>query len=82
MTEKRKAELLDNMFEYLNNYGVEIENIGVDETTETDVAYNECLGYIVELVGNNGDKYFFEKVLGFTKEELIYEGMEWIYKDD
>jgi hypothetical protein len=44
------------------------------------VVYDECLGYIVELVGCDGNKHFFEDVLGFTKEELIDEGMEWVYE--
>ena len=80
MTNERKAELLNNMLEYLDNYGVDFEDIEVNDSTEDNEAYNNCLGYIVELVGNNGDDYFFENVLGFTKEELIDEGMEWVYE--
>lgn len=77
---ERKAKLLNNMFEYLDNYGVDIEDIGINEDTKGDEAYDICLGYIVELVGNDGNKFFFENVLGFTKEELIGEGMEWVYE--
>lgn len=80
MTNERKVELLNNMLEYLDNHGVDFEDIGVNDSTEDNEAYNNCLGYIVELVGNNGDDYFFENVLGFTKEELIDEGMEWVYE--
>ena len=81
MTNERKQELLNNMEEYLVNYSndIDFEEIGASEETELDVAYNNCLGYIVELVGNDGDKHFFEDVLGFTKEELFNEGMEWVY---
>lgn len=79
MTNERRADLLNNMLEYLDNYGVEFEDIGVYDNTEDEVAYDECLGYIVELVGCDGNKNFFENVLGFTKEELIGEGMEWVY---
>ena len=81
MTNERKLKIVDNMLEYLDNYGVEFENIGIYDSTENDEVYNICLGYIVELVENNGDAYFFESVLGFTKEELVAEGMEWIYDD-
>lgn len=80
MTNERRADLLNNMLEYLDNYGVEFEDIGVYDNTEDNEAYDICLGYIVELVGNDGDKYFFEDVLGFTKEDLILEGMEWVYE--
>lgn len=76
----RKIALLNNMLEYLDNYGVEFEDIGVYDHTEDEEAYNICLGYIVELVGSDGDASFFENVLGFTKKELIGEGMEWVYK--
>ena len=77
MTNERRADLLNNMFEYLDNYGVDIEEM---EDMEDSEAYDECLGYIVELVGCDGNAYFFENVLGFTKEELIGEGMEWVYE--
>lgn len=80
MTNERKVKLLNNMLEYLDNYGVEFEDIGVYDSTEDNEAYDICLGYIVELVGNDGNAYFFENVLGFTKEELIDEGMEWVYE--
>ena len=80
MTKERRADLLNNMLEYLDNYGVEFEDIGVYDDTEDDETYNECLGYIVELVGCDATKHFFEEVLGFTKEELIDEGMEWVYE--
>ena len=82
MTSERKQELLNNMEEYLINYSndIDFEEIGVSEEVGLDVAYDNCLGYIVELVGNDGDKHFFEDVLGFTKEELLDEGMEWIYE--
>lgn len=60
--------------------GVEFEDIGVYDHTEDEEAYNICLGYIVELVGSDGDASFFENVLGFTKNELIGEGMEWVYE--
>ena len=80
VSQERKTELLGNMLEYLDNQGVEFEDIGVYDSTENNEAYNNCLGYIVELVGSNGDKCFFENILGFTKEELLLEGMEWIYE--
>ena len=82
VSKERKQELLNNMEEYLVNYSsdFDFEKIGVTEETELNVAYNNCLGYIVELVGNDGDEYFFENVLGFTKEDLILEGMEWVYE--
>lgn len=80
MTKKRRADLLNNMLEYLDNYGVEFEDIGVYDDTEDTEAYDNCLGYIVELVGCDGNKDFFESILGFTKEELIGEGMEWVYE--
>ena len=76
MKNERKIELLNTMLEYLKNYGVELEDIGVYDNTKDDELYDICLGYIVNLVGNNGDKHFFEHVLGFTKEELIAEGMK------
>lgn len=68
------------MLEYLDNYGVEYEDVGVYDDTEDEVAYDKCLGYIVALVGRDGNKEFFEDVLGFSKEELIAEGMEWVYE--
>ena len=77
MTNERRADLLNNMFEYLDNYGAEIDYM---EDMEDIEAFDECLGYIVELVGCDGNKDFFEGVLGFTKEELIVEGMEWVYE--
>ena len=77
MTIERRADLLNNMFEYLDNYGAEIDYMEDMEDTE---AFDECLGYIVELVGCDGNKDFFEGILGFTKEELIGEGMEWVYE--
>ena len=77
MTNERRADLLNNMFEYLDNYGAEIDYMEDMEDTE---AFDECLGYIVELVGCDGNKDFFEGILGFTKEELIGEGMEWVYE--
>ena len=82
MTKERKQELLNNMEEYLVNYSNDInfEEIGASEEMELNEAFNNCLGYIVELVGSDGDKFFFEEVLGFTKEELLDEGMEWIYE--
>lgn len=82
MKAERKQELLNNMEEYLVNYSSDInfEEIGVSEEMELNEAFNNCLGYIVELVGSDGDKFFFEEVLGFTKEELLDEGMEWIYE--
>ena len=82
MTEKRKQKLLNNMEEYLVNYSsdIDFEEIGASEEMELNEAFNNCLGYIVELIGNDGDKHFFEEVLGFTKEELIAEGMEWVYE--
>lgn len=78
MTTERKQELLNNMKEYLFNYSsdIDFEEIGLSEETELNEAFNNCLGYIVQLVGNDGNKYFFEEILGFTKEELIAEGME------
>lgn len=79
MANERRADLLNNMLEYLDNYGVEFEDIGIYDDTEDEVAYNECLDYIVELVGCDGNKDFFEGILGFTKEELIGEGMDWVY---
>lgn len=79
MTSERRVDILNNMLEYLDNYGVDFEDIGVYDDTEDEFAYDACLGYIVELVGSNGNKSFFEDVLGFTKEELIGEGMEWVY---
>ena len=80
MTKKRRSELLNHMLEYLDNYGVDFEDIGVNDSTEDNETYDNCLGYIVELVGNDGNKFFFENVLGFTKVELINEGMEWVYE--
>lgn len=80
MTNERRAELLDSMLEYLDNRDVDFEDIGVYDSTEDSEAYDTCLAYIVELVGNDGDACFFEDVLGFTKEELIDEGMEWVYE--
>lgn len=80
MTEERREELLNNMLEYLGNYNsVDFDAIGASEETSTEEAYNNCLDYIVELVGNEGNEYFFIEVLGFTEEELLDEGMEWIY---
>lgn len=80
MTKERRADLLNNMLEYLDNYGVELEYIGVYDDIKDEVTFDECLDYIVELVGCDGNKDFFEGVLGFTKEELIAEGIEWVYK--
>lgn len=82
VSKERKQELLNNMEEYLVNYSsdFDFEKIGVSAETELNSAYDNCLGYIVELVGNDGDKYFFENILGFTKEDLILEGMEWVYE--
>lgn len=79
---ERKQKLLNNMKEYLVNYSsdIDFEKIGSSKETELNEAFNNCLAYIVELVGNDGNKYFFENVLGFTKEELLDEGMEWIYE--
>ena len=71
ITSHRKTELLNNMFEYLENYGVNLADIGVCDDIKDDDAYNICLGYIIGLVGNDGDKLFFENVLGFTEEEMI-----------
>lgn len=81
MTNERMRELLNNMEEYLVNYSkdIDFEKIGVSKEIELSESFNNCLGYIVELVGNVGDEFFFEKVLGFTKEELLAEGMDWIY---
>ena len=77
MNKERKEELLNNMKEYLENYGdIDFNSIGVTEETDLQEAYNNCLGYIVELVGNNGNKRFLEEVLGFTKEELVVLFME------
>lgn len=80
----RKKLLLDNMIEYLCNYGVtDFETIGVDESVEVEDAYNNCLGYIVELVNrNDSTPSFWEGTLGFTKEELLTEGMEWVYENE
>ena len=80
MTMERKSKLLENMVEYLTNYSILFKKIGVSEGTDIDEAYHNCLGYIVELVGSDGDKHFYENILGFTKEELIGEGMEWVYE--
>lgn len=81
MNKERKQYLLNNMAEYLSNFkSFNFESIGVTENTELDEAYSKCLDYIVELVDHNGDKYFFENILGFTKEELMTEGMEWVYE--
>jgi hypothetical protein len=75
MTKKRRVYLLKNMLEYLDNYGVNLVDIGVYDNTKDKVAYSICLCYIVELVGCDGNKYFFEDILGFTTEELIAEGI-------
>ena len=82
MTNERRQELLNNMEEYLVNYSsnIDFKKIGASKETEINEAFDNCLGYIVELVGSDGNKYFFENVLGFTKEELLDEGMEWIYE--
>ena len=84
MITERKQELLNNMEEYLVNYSndIDFEEIGASEGAELNEAYDNCLSYIVELVGSGGDKHFFEEVLGFTKEELTAEGMEWIYEKE
>lgn len=82
MSKERKQELLNNMEEYLVNYSNDIDfgAIGATEETELNEAFDNCLAYIIELVGNDGNEYFFENVLGFTKEELLDEGVEWIYE--
>lgn len=81
MTNNRKQKLLNNMEQYLINYSndIDFKKIGASEETGLNEAFDNCLSYIVELVGKNGDQYFFENVLGFTREELIDEGMEWVY---
>ena len=68
------------MEEYLANYSDDIDfskiapkGIGLDE------AFNNYLGYIVELTNPDDCQYFYEEVLGFRKDELLGEGMEWIY---
>lgn len=82
MTTERKQELLNNMKEYLVNYSsdINLEEIGASEETEINEAFDNCLSYIVELVGSDGNKRLFENVLGFTKEELLYKDMAWIYE--
>jgi hypothetical protein len=82
ITTERKQELLNNMKEYLINYSndINLEEIGASEETEINEVFDNCLSYIVELVGSDEDKCFFEDVLGFTKEELLYKGMDWIYE--
>lgn len=80
MKNERKIELLNNMLEYLDNYGIDFKDIGIYDSTKNNEAYDKCLGYIVELVGNDRNDYFFESVLGFAKEELFDEGMGWIYE--
>ena len=80
MTKERKWQLVYNLEEYLDNRNVDFEEIGIDDDTSTDERYYICLGYIVELVDTDDEQYFWEKVIGFTKEELIAEGMEWVYE--
>ena len=80
MTSERKTNILNNMLEYLNNYGVDFEDIGIYDDTAEEFAYDVCLNYIVELLGCDINHLYFENVLGFTKEELIDEGMGWVYK--
>ena len=80
----RKELLLNKMVEYLCNYGdVDIVKIGADESVPVEDAYNNCIGYIVELVNrNDSTPSFWEGTLGFTKEELLEEGMEWVYENE
>lgn len=80
----RKEFLLDKMVEYLCNYGdVDLVSLGADEYVSIEDAYNNCLDYITRLVGKNDSKpEFWEGVLGFTKEELLTEGMEWVYENE
>lgn len=82
MKKERKQELLNNMEEYLVNYSddIDLNEIESSEETGLDEAFDNCLDYIAELVSNDGTEYFFEEVLGFTKSELISEGMEWVYE--
>lgn len=81
MTMERRRELLNNMSEYLDNRNVDFEAVGAGEGIAEEEAFNACLGYIVELVGNDGDVHFFEDTLGFTREELLAEGMDWVYEE-
>ena len=80
----RKELLLNKMVEYLCNYGdVDLVKIGADESVPVEDAYNNCIDYIVELVNkNDSTPSFWEGTLGFTKEELLEEGMEWVYEDE
>ena len=80
----RKELLLNKMVEYLCNYGnVDLVKIGADESVPVEDAYNNCIGYIVELVNrNDSTPSFWEGTLGFTKEELLEEGMEWVYENE
>ena len=81
MSVNRKQELLDRMIEYLENFNdVDFDKIGILDNIELGDRYDNCLRYIVELVGNNEARHLFEHILGFTKEELIADGMEWVYE--
>lgn len=80
MTNERKVELTNNMIEYLDNYGCDLESIGIKDDMDIDKMYNNATGYLVELVNENYK--FWEDVIGFNREELIEEGMEWLYPDE
>lgn len=76
----RHKILANNMIEYLSNLKTfNFKSIRVDENTDPEIAYIRCLGYISMLKSHMDDREFYENTLGFTKDELIEEGMEWLY---
>ena len=64
-----KLKLIDNMCEYLYNYGIAPNVLGITDDTKIDDAYQICFNYIIELIGRDADFNFFKNILGFTKAD-------------
>ncbi|MBO5435149.1 hypothetical protein J6A31_04935 [bacterium] len=78
--ETRQQNLADTMVEYLSNLKTfDLKSINVDENTGYEDTYNRCLNYIAGLKDKPSDRTFYENTLGFTKDELLREGMDWLY---
>ena len=70
---ERKQQLLTNIFDYLYNYLPDFDYEEMDNCIKevgVDSVFNDSLNYIIELLGSDANKQFFEEVLGFTEKEF------------
>jgi hypothetical protein len=81
-SEDRMRKLLKNMKHYL---GIEyaalrVNRVDLSKKENLEKAYHFCLSHILEKLENDIDLFLFEGLLGFSKEELIGEGLGWFYE--